>query len=65
MAESRHASTGCLFYDPKNSGFPKWLDSQPQKMREGLQLDQMQNPFETGFAIESFKEDELNDFIQA
>lgn len=56
---------GVFYYDPKNSGFPKWLDSQPQQIREGLQQDQMQTPFEKGFAIESFKEDELNDFIQA
>ncbi len=56
---------GVSYYDPKNSGFPKWLDSQPQHIREGLQLDQMQTPFDPGFAIESFKEDELNDLTQA
>ncbi|MCY4229122.1 MAG: hypothetical protein OXF20_15815 [Gammaproteobacteria bacterium] len=56
---------GVSYYGPRNSGFPKWLDSQPRPIRESLQLDQMQNLFEPGFVMESFKEDELNDLTQA
>lgn len=52
---------GASYYDPNNSDIPKWLDSLPRHMREGMQLDQMHTPFEQGFAIEFFREDELND----
>jgi len=56
---------GTSYYDPKNSDIPKWLDSQPRHIREGLQLDQMQTPFEHGFAFEQFQQDELDDLTQA
>lgn len=56
---------GASYYDPNNSDIPKWLDSLPRPMREGLQLDQMHTPFEQGFAIEFFREDELEDLTQA
>ncbi|MCY4313720.1 MAG: hypothetical protein OXD44_08530 [Gammaproteobacteria bacterium] len=56
---------GVSYYGPRNSGFPKWLDSQPRPIRESLQLDQMQTLFEPGSVMESFKEDELNDLTQA
>ena len=53
------------YYDPNNSDIPKWLDTIPRHMREGLQLDQMYTPYEHGFTLESFKEDELEDLTQA
>ncbi len=56
---------GVSYYDPRNSSFPKWLNSQPRHIRESLQLDQIQTPFEAGFVMESFKEEELNDLTQA
>ncbi len=52
------------YYDPNNSDIPKWLDTIPRHMREGLQLDQMYTPYDQGFALESFKEDELKDLTQ-
>jgi len=56
---------GVSYYGPRNSSFPKWLDRQPRHIHESLQLDQMQNLFEPGSVMESFKEDELNDLTQA
>lgn len=56
---------GGSYYDPNNSDIPKWLDSLPRPMREGLQLDRMHIPFEQGFAFESFEKDELKDLTQA
>lgn len=52
---------GQNYYDPNNSDIPKWLDTIPQHMRDGLQLDHMHTPYVQGFALETFKEDELND----
>lgn len=37
---------GPSYYDPNNSDIPKWLDTIPRHMREGLQLDQMHTPYE-------------------
>ena len=56
---------GPSYYDPNNSDIPKWLETIPRHMHEGLQLDQMHTPYEQGFAFETFKEDELKDLTQA
>ena len=53
--------SGQNYYDPNNSDIPRWLDTIPRHMREGLQLDQMHTPYVQGFALETFKKDELND----
>ncbi len=55
---------GQSYYDPNNSDIPKWLDTIPRHMREGLQLDQMNTPYEQGFAFETFKKDELKDLTR-
>ncbi len=49
------------YYDPNNSDIPKWLNSIPQHMCEGLQLDRMYTPYLQGWTPAVFEKDKLVD----